>query len=223
MNIANGTQRVERPHPKVSILNFHYCVPPQAVADNYHHRLVIGENETGFRGQADVLYRTEAWDFLLAGGALYNNLDYSFTASHPDGTLADYKSPGGGSPALRRQLEILRDFIESFDFVQMQPAKSVVRHASKGMSTYALENVGKQYALYVHVPIDNEKADAGEYDRKEVDVTLKLALPAGKYQLRWIDTKSGTKTEPTTVRSDGTPVEITSPKFIADIALEARN
>jgi len=28
----------------------------------------------------------EAWEFLLAGGALFNNLDYSFTAAHPDGT-----------------------------------------------------------------------------------------------------------------------------------------
>lgn len=219
MNIANGTQRVERPHPRVSILNFHYCVPPQAVADNYHLNRVIGENETGFRGHADVLYRTEAWDFLLAGGALYNNLDYSFTASHPDGTLADYQSPGGGSPALRKQLEILRDFIEGFDFIQMQPAKSLVQNVSNGMSVYALENVGKQYALYVHVPIDNKEADAGAYDRNEVDVTLKLALPAGDYQLSWIDTKTGATTKATPVRSEGAPITVASPKFVADIGL----
>ncbi len=52
MNIANGRQKVENPHPRVSILNFHYCHPPDVVAMNYGLRRVIGENETGFRGQA---------------------------------------------------------------------------------------------------------------------------------------------------------------------------
>ena len=108
MNIANGSQKVTDPHPNVSIFNFHYCIPPDAVAENYGLNKVIGENETGFRGQADVLYRTEGWDFLLAGGN-YNNLDYSFTPGHPAGTLRDYKSPGGGSRELRDQLRILRN------------------------------------------------------------------------------------------------------------------
>ncbi len=34
-NIANGRQKVEQPHPAVSIFNFHYCVPPDTVALNY--------------------------------------------------------------------------------------------------------------------------------------------------------------------------------------------
>jgi len=76
-------------------------VPPDTVALNYHWNVAIGENETGFRGKDDLLYRTEGWDFILAGGALYSNLDYSFTPAHPEGDFLDYKSPGGGSPALR--------------------------------------------------------------------------------------------------------------------------
>ncbi len=90
--------KVESPSPHVSIFNFHYATPPDAVAMNAHLRGVIGENETGFRGKDDVLYRTEGWAFLLAGGGLYNNLDYSFTPAHPDGTFLDYASPGGGQP-----------------------------------------------------------------------------------------------------------------------------
>jgi hypothetical protein len=61
-------------------------------------RGVIGENETGFRGRDDDLYRTERWAFLLAGGGLYNNLDYSFTPAHPDGTTR----PSSSWPAGRR-------------------------------------------------------------------------------------------------------------------------
>ena len=41
--------------------------------------------------------------FLLSGGALFNNLDYSFTVGHEDGTDATNKAPSGGGPALRRQ------------------------------------------------------------------------------------------------------------------------
>jgi len=111
LNIANGRQKIVNQHPAVSIFNFHYCVPPDAVGMNYGLNKVIGENETGFRGRADVLYRSEGWDFLMAGGALYNNLDYSFTPKHPDGSLSNYKSPGGGSRALRRQLRILKEFL----------------------------------------------------------------------------------------------------------------
>ena len=56
----------EKPHPAVSIFNFHYTTPPDAVTWNYALNKVIGENETGFRGTKDLVYRTEAWDFLLA-------------------------------------------------------------------------------------------------------------------------------------------------------------
>ena len=34
MNIANGSRKVEQPNPGVSIFNFHYCNPPDAVAEN---------------------------------------------------------------------------------------------------------------------------------------------------------------------------------------------
>ncbi len=152
MNIANGTARVENPSPHVSIFNFHYATPPDAVAANAHLRGVIGENETGFRGKDDVLYRTEGWAFLLAGGGLYNNLDYSFTPAHPDGTFLDYSSPGGGNPTFRRQMRVLKDFVHSFDFVRMKPDRSVVE-APAGLAVQALVEKGRQYAVHLHAPV----------------------------------------------------------------------
>ena len=111
-NIANKSAKIADPHPAVSIFNFHYATPPDAVATNYALNKVIGDDETGFRGVDDAFYRSEAWEFVLAGGGLYNNLDYSFAVGHEDGTFA-YPStqPGGGSRALRRQLKVLRDFM----------------------------------------------------------------------------------------------------------------
>ena len=78
-NVSNQGKRVVDPHPAISIFNFHYATPPDTIAWNAHLRRLIGDNETGFRGTADLAYRTEGWDFILAGGGLYNNLDYSFT------------------------------------------------------------------------------------------------------------------------------------------------
>ena len=116
-NIANKSAAIVNPHPAVSIFNFHYATPPDAVAANYALNKVIGDDETGFRGVEDEHYRTEAWDFVLAGGGLYNNLDYSFVAGQEDGTFEYPATQPGGGRALRRQLKILADFINGFDFI----------------------------------------------------------------------------------------------------------
>jgi hypothetical protein len=150
-NVANGRAKVKNPHPAISIFNFHYCHPPDVVAMNYGLNKPIGENETGFRGKEDVLYRTEGWDFILAGGALYNNLDYSFTYKNAKGTFLEYASPGGGSPALRKQLRVLKDFIHGFDFLRMAPS-TALKASTPGLSVRALAEPGKQYAAYVMEP-----------------------------------------------------------------------
>jgi hypothetical protein len=74
-NIANGSAKVEKPNPHVSIFNFHYATPPDAVAANEHLGKAIADDETGFRGTGDRAYRTEAWDFMIAGGSVFSNLD----------------------------------------------------------------------------------------------------------------------------------------------------
>ncbi len=151
LNISNGSQKIEEPHTAVSIFNFHYATPPDAVALNYGLNKVIGDNETGFRGVSDDPYRMEAWDFIVAGGGLYNNLDYSFTVDHEDGTFAyPNTQPGGGTAALRKQLRILRDFIYGFDFLKMKPDNSVIKGGvPQGITARALVEHGKAYAIYL--------------------------------------------------------------------------
>jgi hypothetical protein len=126
-NVANQGRRVVDPHPAISIFNFHYASPPDTIAWNAHHRKPIGDNETGFRGTADLPYRTEGWDFLLAGGALFNHLDYSFTVGREDGTFPiPPAQPGGGGPAIRRQLGYLKRFVDRFDLLKVRPATELV-------------------------------------------------------------------------------------------------
>lgn len=213
LNIANGSVKIENPPPEVSIFNFHYCYPPDAVAMNYHLNKVIGENETGFRGKDDVLYRTEGWDFIIAGGALYSNLDYSFTYKHPKGTFLDYQSPGGGSPTLRRQLKILKDFIHSFDFVRMVPGNEVIKKVSDGVRARALVEKGRQYAIYIHEP-----PQAGK-EGKERQVEIVIELPEGTYTYEWVNTKTGEIDKRGRFSHSGGMKNLQSPVFKEDIAL----
>jgi hypothetical protein len=228
LNVANHRAEIRDPNPAVSIFNFHYCVPPDVVDMNYGLGKPIGENETGFRGNADVIYRTEGWEFMVAGGALYNNLDYSFTASHPRGDFSGYSSPGGGSPALRSQLRILKEFIEGFDFVRMAPDKSVVKEVRpEGLHGRALSEPGKAYALYLHFP-PGEKSDV-KFDTvprnasagRDLAVTarLLLALPAGRYRAEWVDTLTGKVEKREDIPHPGGDAVLGSPSFRDDIAL----
>jgi hypothetical protein len=220
LNIANGREKVQDPHEAVSIFNFHYCVPPDTVAMNYQLNKVIGENETGFRGRDDLIYRTEGWDFILAGGGLYNNLDYSFTARHPDGTFRDYRSPGGGSPELRRQLGILRQFMHSFDFLRMKPAPSIITAVTPAMEARALAEEGQAYAIYLHVPLPR-KPQPEEY-REAVQAQLDVKLPPGRYQAEWLNTKTGEIEQARTWEHTGGAAALASPPFVVDVALRLR-
>jgi hypothetical protein len=161
MNVANGSANVANPPPAVSIFNFHYAAPPDAVTLNYNLNRPIGDNETGFRGTNDLPYRREAWEFILAGGALYNNLDYSFTVRHPRGTFVNYPAsqPGGGNPAFREQLRVLRNFMHGFEFWRMAPTNLIRSGVPAGSTARMLAEPGKAYAVYLGpaAPINGDK------------------------------------------------------------------
>jgi len=206
INVANGSKKIEKPHPAVSIFNFHYATPPDAVAVNFGLNKVIGDNETGFKGIADAHYRMEGWEFILAGGGLYNNLDYSFAVGHEDGSFKfPAKSPGGGGRELRQQMKVLKDFIGGFEFVRMKPDQGVVKGglSPKGRAR-VLSEAGRQYAIYLH----------GGPEAK-----LSLALPEGRYKAEWVSPISGKVLKAEDVSAGGATTELQSPKFDVDIAL----
>jgi hypothetical protein len=205
-NVANGRKKVENPHPAIAIFNFHYASPPDTVAMNYGLNKVIGDNETGFKGTNDTHYRMEGWEFILAGGALYNNLDYSFVAGREDGTFVyPAKQPGGGNPAFRRQMKVLKDFIHRFDFIRMKPDNSVIKSGvpEKGRARVLVEP-GKQYAIYVF---------------GGAQANLALDLPAGTWTVEWVNTLTGQADKREKVKHGGGSVTLASPPYVQDIAL----
>ncbi len=211
-NVANRKAKIRSPHPAVSIFNFHYAFPPDAAAMNYRLNKVIGDNETGFCGVEDAHYRIEGWAFILAGGGLFNHLDYSFAAGYEDGTFAfPPTQPGGGGPTLRRQLRALKEFIESFDFVRMTPARSVIRRGlPEGVAAQALAEAGKQYALYFYRPARHPK---------RTRLKLTLDMPPGAYRIEWVDPKTGEVLKSLRVRRKSGAFVVSSPPFREDIAL----
>ena len=121
------------PVPHMAIFNAHYDRDGSFVRGNYGRNLVVGYDETGFDGASDLPYRRQGWHFLLSGGGLYDNLDWSFSVAHPDGSETKWdKKLGGGSPALRRQLGILLAFLEGFDLARLKPDKGVVKGGAAG-------------------------------------------------------------------------------------------
>jgi hypothetical protein len=220
-NVANGSAKVENPHPLISILNFHYAAPPNTVPLNYGLNKVIGDNETGFRGTNDLPYRSEAWAFILSGGGLYNNLDYSFVVGHENGTFVYPASqPGGGNPGFREQLHALHEFMARLDFIQMKPANDVVRSGPNAKeAAFALAKAGKEYAVYVS-PGPLKKGES--YDLAPRALALELAIPDGHYSAEWLDPVSGHVYPKEKVTADGGRLTLTSPQYTEDIAVAVR-
>jgi hypothetical protein len=204
-NIANDRLLIKDPHPAVSIFNFHYAYPPVAVAQNFHFNKAIGDNETGFDGNADSTYRREGWSFILAGGSLYNNLDYSFTPESENGT-AQYPTtqPGGGTPALRKQLNHLKNFITSFDFLKMKPDSTLVSVLPVNKKAYTLSEPGRQYAIYI-------------FGRGPI--TFDLAVPEGGYSVQFLDPLTGQLSKRQPLNAKG-KVSLTTPRFMEDVAIK---
>jgi hypothetical protein len=145
----------------------------------------------------------QAWHFILAGGSVFDGLDYSFTVGHEDGTDVEANGPGGGSPELRRRLKILSEFLNGLPLVDLKPDFDLVKHAG-GVVTHALSSGRRQYAMY----LDGNGP-----------VELSLNLPAGEYVVWWVDVVSGEKKDVGSFKHAGGEKTITSPAFRNGIAM----
>ena len=204
-NLPKGATGRPMPGPHISVLNFHAASPPTAVERYYDLNKVIAYDETPRRSLAR--HRAEAWEFIIAGGAVYDHLDLSFAVGAEDGTAGVER--GGrettDGPELRRQLGILKRFIEGFDFVRMSPRTSVIRGGvPEGATGWALAGAGRAYAIYI-----NGGSDA----------RLSVALPAGRYAAEWINTKSGSVDRAESFEHPGGDRMLASPRYTDDIAL----
>lgn len=167
----------------ISVFNHHYDKDAASVKLNYQNiPRAFSFNETGLMPIYTKAYRIQGWRYLMSGGALYNNLDFTFQVGHEDGTgkpefsCDAYK--GSGDPRVRNEISILALFFKSIDFVHMRPAPEIFVVYYGDRDLYALANDGKQYAIYV---------EGGK------NSWYRLNIPFGKYKVEYIDPVSGKK------------------------------
>ncbi|MDX2302096.1 MAG: hypothetical protein NW226_04815 [Microscillaceae bacterium] len=201
-NYVNFKHAIPEVSPHVDILNFHYAWP-EAVWMNYGWNKPINFDESGFSDSGDTTYLQQAWQFMLAGGAIFNNLDYSFTVGSENGK-AKNKAPGGGSTYFREKLTFLKKFLEGFDFIRMQPDLHLIAHAP-GLEWQALAEAGKQYAIFFAGPKSS---------------WAKIKLPAGTYTYSFFDPFSGQFISEGTVEGGKQTANIDFPAFSEMIALK---
>jgi len=203
-NIANKGKKIEKPNPHVSIFNFHYAKPPFTVYDNFHLNRPLGDDETGFAGSRPEAYRREGWDFMLAGGAVFDNLDYSFNVGHEDGT-AQVKAPGSVGREMHRQLKVLKQFMESLDFIHMRPDNAIIKSKLPSKTTArALVNPNREIAVYINGPGVKE---------------LILEIPKGTYRAKWLDPVMGRTVKQQSLKHSGGSAQLGVPSYGIDLAL----
>jgi hypothetical protein len=205
-NYCNFRCSVRAQFPHVSVLNFHYAYP-EAVTENYGLEKVIAYDETGFLGRDDEAYRRQAWNFMLSGGGTFDALDYSFSAGHEDGMDIEPNGPGGGSATLRKQLGILKRFLEGFSLADLKLDRESVKHAS-GAHAHVLSSHGREYAIYLDGSGPTE---------------VRLQLPGGEYSAEWINVESGVTERTERFRPSEEIQSLNSPNFKNGIALRIVN
>jgi hypothetical protein len=201
-NYVNFKHSLDEVDQNISILNFHY-VWPETVWLNYGWDRPVNFDESGFAGTSDSAYLRQAWQFMIAGGAIFNNLDYSFYVGAETGKGVN-SAPGGGSTNLRRQLAFLRSFLESFDFIKMKPDFDIV-YLSPGLEWQALSEKGKQYAVIF---------------TGTVTKTVKITLPKGKYKYSFVSPYSGRTLSEGLITSKGMVQELVFPELSDMTALK---
>jgi hypothetical protein len=210
-NIANGSRLVSEPRANVSVYNFHYAHPPGTVQINYPLNRVIGDNETGFDGISDATYRREAWDFITAGGAIFNNLDYSFTTDNEDGTFViEEGQPGGGGKTLRSQLKILAEFMKGMDFINMKPAGEELVKLTNRSNTSLRVLAGDSNTVAVYL---SRKTNLAAKEEIQVDLT------PGTYSFTRVDTRTGEISVEAISNHKGGWINLSVPEFTEDTAL----
>lgn len=201
-NYCNYTQPIAEVDENVDIMNFHY-VWPEAVHWNYGYNKPISFDESGFSQNEEATYRKQAWRFILAGGAVFNNLDYSFVAGYEDGSFEKNSSPGLGTRSLRRQFKFLSDFMHQLDFIRMEPANHLVQHAP-GFIYQGLAEEERSYAYYFE-------------GTGEIDVRLKMQ--SGYYRVDWWDPATGVKVWSNPGTASNGILHVIGPKVSSDIVL----
>lgn len=190
----------------------------KALEIEYRHNKPIELNETNYypvwyRGDSIGDSRVEAWEFIVGGGASFNQLNGSYTVENPTGNTPD-------NHKILLALKNLHNFMYSFNFWQMKPDKDFISSGmAPGVNYRGISNPGKEYAFYFHH--SQMQADSAAYIVQPGNYVVEpvMKLPAGAYLANWIDPSTGKLLRSDIIKTEEGLVKITSPRHTIDIAL----
>ena len=197
----------------ISVFNHHYDKNAESVKLNYGINKVLSFNETGLMPASTPQYRIQGWKYLMSGGALYDNLDFTFEVGSEDGnggtefTCSGYN--GCNDKNVKYELAALLGFMNSFDFASCRPNNDIVTCAFGDQNFCVLENPGKEYAIYIYGDTNTG--------------TIQLGIEPGRYEVTWINPSEGKiieQDEKKTNTQGG--LQLMSPDYVDDIALLLR-
>jgi hypothetical protein len=191
----------------------------QGLDREYRHNKPIEQNETNYyplyQGDKVGASRVEAWEFMVGGGAGFNQLNGLFTPDDPAGNTPE-------NAKLLGALRSLKTFLESFTFENMVPDRGFVVSGFDRETHYrGLSQYGKQYALYIH---HSEGGDGHAYTVTpgEYRENLVLNLPPGNYKAEWIDPGSYSTLATEDFQQTGPLHVLDTPTYAIDIALRIK-
>jgi hypothetical protein len=186
----------------------------------YGRNKPIEFNETAYypfwyKGDKIGASRAEAWEFMVGGGASFNQLNGVFTVENPAGKTPD-------NMQIMTALKSLKGFIHSFDFLKMHQDISYVRDGiPPGTYCRGMSEPGKQYALYHHHSTGGYGSmytvTTGDYAED-----LVLDLPAGAYRVDWVDPATGAVLRSEAVNHPGGSLKTSTPRHSVDAALRIK-
>ena len=168
-----------------------------------------------YRGDRIADSRVEAWEFIVGGGAGFNQLNGLFTAANPAGKHPDDEK-------LFAALRHLSEFMAGFEYTKMRPdTTSVVSGPGTGTYSRMLSEPGRQYAYYIHHSSE-KKTGSYEVTPGAYGESLVLELPSGSYLAEWVDPASGNIVGSQSIAHSGGKYTLTAPRYSIDIALRIK-
>jgi len=164
-------------YKNISVFNHHYDRNAKSASLNYDRvNGVMSFNETGLMPPMTTQYRIQGWTYIFSGGGLYNNLDFTFQVGFEDGTgSTDYTCEwysGCTNPEAKYQLAALLRFMNSVQFINMEPDYRAIALNYGDENVYPLVWKGNEYTVYF---------EGGSRAR------IKLHVPPGTWEARWIN------------------------------------
>jgi len=160
--------------------------------------------------------RLEAWEFMVGGGAGFNQLNGCFTAVNPEGDDPVNR-------ALLSGLRNLKKFIESMDFAKMTRDTSAIKGMSVGGSANGISEAGVSYAFYIHhcfLNFNNWRGTHYVPVRGTYNNVVTVNIKPGKYRLRFINPEDLSVISSRGISSDGNNMDIRCPEYTLDLAFQ---